>query len=349
MQTQAVVVGSDHVARLENVELPDLTPTRVRLRTLLGGVSCGTEADCASGRATYLLPPFISGYQAVARVVQIGREVHGLRVGDLVFTTGGGLWSMAHLAGGSHARELVVEAADAHRLEPDHPSLPTAAYATLGAVGLEGLQRMQPVAGEAVLVFGLGMLGLLAGKAAQLRGLRVIGVNRSAWKCQVARRLGFDAVCAPVAEEIAAALASIGLQHARYALDLTGSQTIFDLALTQLSRFGHFCLLGYYPEPFRVNFDICHARQLTLHNPVGLGDQLPQVLAWIAEGRLNLEPAVQTVVRPEQTTEFYRDLVAQHTRYLGVLLDWQDPAQAPAQQNLSASASPAPVSAPVVG
>lgn len=323
MQTEAIIVGADHVARLSPIELPPMTTTRVRLQTLLGGVSCGTEADATSGRATYMQPPFVTGYQAVCRVVETGAEVQSLSVGDLVFTEGGGLWPMQSLAGGSHARELVVEAGDALRLSPDAPSQPTTAYAALGAIALEGVMRMQPEAGQGLLVFGLGMLGQLVGRVAQLKGLKVVGVNRSAWKCDVARELGFDAVCAPEPEAIEAAVAGLGLSGAKYAVDLTGSQAIFDLALSQLASFGHLSLLGYYPERFTVNFDICHGKQLTLHNPVGLGSHLPQILAWIEEGQLNLEPAIRETIRPAQITEFYHDLVANHSRHLGALIDWQ--------------------------
>lgn len=323
MLTEAIIIGADRVARLSPIELPPMTATRVRLETVLGGVSCGTEADATSGRAAYIQPPFVTGYQAVGRVVETGAEVQGLDVGDLVFTEGGGLWPMRSLAGGSHARELVVESVDVTRLTRDNPSLPTTAYAALGAIALEGVMRMRPEAGQGLLVFGLGMLGQLVGRVGQCKGLKVVGVNRSAWKCDVARELGFDAVCAPEPAAIETAVVGLGLDGAKYAVDLTGSQAIFDLALSQLADFGHLSLLGYYPERFSVNFDICHGKQLTLHNPVGLGDHLPQILVWIQDGQLNLEPAIRETIGPAQVNEFYHDLVTNHSRHLGVVIDWQ--------------------------
>ena len=50
-KTEAVVIGADGVARLQELDLPEVTATRVRVKTIVSGVSCGTEGDCASGRA----------------------------------------------------------------------------------------------------------------------------------------------------------------------------------------------------------------------------------------------------------------------------------------------------------
>ena len=323
MKTQAIVAGVDHIARLESVELPVLTDTRIRINTRFSGVSCGTEADCISGRAAYKKRPFITGYQAVGEVVEIGRLVRAVRVGDMVFTNGGGLWDQPHLAGGSHARELVVEDTNAFRLSPSNPSLQTSAYAALGAVGLNGISQMHPEAGRVLLVMGLGMLGQLTGKLAQLRGLRVIGANRSAWKLDTARSFGFDAVCAPEAAELEAAVKAISLGGIKYAVDLTGNQQIFNLALSQLEAFGELSLLGYYPDPFTVNFDTCHAKQLTIYNPVGLGGYLPEVIRWIENGRLNVEPLIHHHITPRGITDFYKDLLQNHSQYLGAVVDWQ--------------------------
>ena len=323
--TEAIVAGPDHLARLVATELPGMTGTRVRIKTMFGGVSCGTEADCTSGRAVYMPRPFISGYQAVGTVVETGPLVRKVQAGDRVFTSGGGLWNCTHLAGGSHARELVVEDGDVIKLSPQSPSLPTTAYAALGAIALEGLSRMKLEPGRTLLIFGLGMLGQLAGRLAQLRGLRVIGVNRSAWKRDLARAMGFDAVCAPGEDAIKDAIRALGFGGAAYAVDLTGCQAIFDLALGQLEQHGELTLLGYYPDKFTVNLDLFHARQITLHNPVGPGNRLPEIIRLIENGLLNVEPLIRHRVKPGECTAFYRDLIQNHSDYLGAILEWEQP------------------------
>ncbi|MDD5198803.1 MAG: zinc-binding dehydrogenase [Terrimicrobiaceae bacterium] len=258
----------------------------------------------------------------MGRIVEAGRLVRTMSVGDLVFTNGGDLWGMTHLFGGSHARQLVAEEASVVKLSPQSPSLKTMAYAALGAVARECVCRMKVEPGGMMVVFGLGMLGQLAGRLGQLPGLRVIGVNRSAWKVEAARALGFDAVCAPDAPEIEAAVKALGFGPPKLALETTGRQQIFDLALATLGSFGELSLAGYYPEKFPVDWDVCHGKQMSIHNPVGLGAQLPKVILAIEGGRLNIEPLIRHAISPKEITEFYADLIANHSRYLGVIIDW---------------------------
>lgn len=324
MKTEAIVVGTDFVARLTEVELPPLTDTRVKVQTLVSGVSCGTEADCTSGRAAYMPRPFITGYQAVGKVMEVGDKVAGFSPGDLVVTNGGGLWGMTHLAGGSHARESISESADLVKLKSPEVPLASASYGVLGAIAWEGIARMKLEPGNVLLVFGLGMLGQLAGRIAQILGLHVIGVNRSSWKREAARGFGFDAVAPMEPKAIQIAVKALGFGPAKYAYDTTGSQEVIDLAISSLSAYSELSLGGYYPGKYQFDLDLCHGgRNLSLHNPVGPGKFLGQFLELVEDGRLTAEPLIRTRVRPEEITAFYSDLVNKHSSFLGAIIDWQ--------------------------
>ena len=61
---------------------------------------------------------------------------------------------------------------------------------------------------------------------------------------------------------------------------------------------------------------------MSIHNPVGLGSQLPKVIQQIEAGRLNIEPLIRHTVTPSRITEFYADLVKNHSQYLGAVIDW---------------------------
>lgn len=323
MKTEAIIVGTDTKANLTEVELPAVTDTRVRVETLVSGVSCGTESDSASGRARYMPRPFISGYQAVGQVVETGKAVTGLNQGDLVVTTGGGLWNMANLYGGSHARQSVAEAAALVKLSPAAPSLESSSYSVLAAVAYEGLARMKLEKGKILGVFGLGMLGQLAGSIGRTLGLRVIGINRAQWKRDLAKTLGFDLVCPPEAAAIKDAVKSLDAEGIAFAFDTTGSQEIFDLALQTLGRGGELILDGYYPEPFSVDFDICHGKDIRIFNPVGPGRWLPEVVKLIERGQLNIDALITHRITPGQVTDFYDGLIKDHSGHLGAIIDWR--------------------------
>ena len=323
MTTEAVIVDESGKVTLREVRLPSMSATRVRLRTLISGISCGTEADGASGRATYMKRPYLSGYQAVARVVETGDRITKVKPGDLVVTTGGGLWGLANVTAGSHARDCVDEEAGVVRLDSATPSLSTAAYAVLAAVGYEGVSRMKLVPGKLLAVFGLGMLGQFVGRIGQLLGLRIVGVNRSAWKRDAALNFAFDAACGPTREALQEAIEPMGFEKADFAFDTTGKQEILNLALNALANNGELSLGGYYPEKILVDFDVCHSKNLTIHNPVGPGDYIPNVVTLIEQGKINADSLIRHRIRPSEVTSFYAGLVENHSSYLGAVIDWE--------------------------
>lgn len=322
MKTEAIVIGTDSKANLVEIGLPELTDTRVRVETLVGGVSCGTEADCATGRARYMQRPYIAGYQAVGKVVETGKSVTGFKPGDLVITDGGKLWELGSL-GGSHARQSISEAAGLTKLDPKTPSLETASYTVLAAIAYEALSRMKLEKGKIIGIFGLGMLGQLAGSLARTMGLKVIGINRAPWKRDLATKLGFDLTCAPEAEAIKSAVQSLGGSGLNFAFDTTGNQEIFDLALETLGRNGEIALDGYYPDKFIVDFDVPHAKNITIHSPVGPGTWLPEVVKLTESGELNIDVLITHRVTPGQISAFYADLIKNHSSYLGAVIDWR--------------------------
>ncbi|MGB8355746.1 MAG: zinc-binding dehydrogenase, partial [Chthoniobacteraceae bacterium] len=232
-------------------------------------------------------------------------------------------WGMTHLFGGSHARQSVSEASGLVKLkgESESLSLATASYGVLGAVGWEGIARMKLEPGKVLLVFGLGMLGLLAGRVAQSLGVRVVGVNRSAWKRDVAKEFGFDAVAAPEAGEIQKAVGALGGGDAVLAYDTTGSQEVLDLALASLGTGGELSLGGYYPGKYAIDYDLCHGKNLRIHNPVGPGSYLGKFTG-LVEGGLDADALIRTRVKPEGVAAFYAELIGDHSKFLGAVIEW---------------------------
>jgi predicted dehydrogenase/threonine dehydrogenase-like Zn-dependent dehydrogenase len=137
------------------------------------------------------------GYSAAGVVERVGEEVRGLAAGDRVACAGVGY--------ASHAEVLSVPQNLCARV-PDEVSFRDAAYATLGAIALQGVRLAQPTLGEAIVVVGLGLLGQLTVQLLRANGCRVYGVDPDAGRLELARALGADGGCAPgagAAERIA--------------------------------------------------------------------------------------------------------------------------------------------------
>ena len=126
------------------------------------------------------------GYSAAGIVVEVGEGVEEFRAGDRVACAGTGY--------AAHAELLSVPKNLCARL-PDGVDFEAGAFATLGAIALQGVRLAEPTLGESVVVIGLGLIGQLAAQLLKANGCRVFGVDLDASKVELARRLGMDDGC----------------------------------------------------------------------------------------------------------------------------------------------------------
>lgn len=121
------------------------------------------------------------GYCAAGVVTQVGELAPGFRPGDRV-ACGGGDYA-------NHAEVDYVPATLCVPV-PEGVGLDEAAFATLGAVALQGVRQSGAVLGDRVAVIGLGLLGQLTVQLLRAGGCEVAGVDLDAGRCEAALALG---------------------------------------------------------------------------------------------------------------------------------------------------------------
>lgn len=77
---------------------------------------------------------------------------------------------------------------------PDSVDDDSASFAVLGAISLQGVRLVNPTIGECVVVYGLGLIGLLAVQILKANGCRVLGVDYSSSRCDLAKDFGAEVV-----------------------------------------------------------------------------------------------------------------------------------------------------------
>ncbi len=75
---------------------------------------------------------------------------------------------------------------------PDRVSDEEAAFAVVGAIGLQGIRLAQPSIGEYFVVTGLGLIGLLTVQILLANGCKVLGIDIDSSKCALARKFGAE-------------------------------------------------------------------------------------------------------------------------------------------------------------
>ena len=141
--------------------------------------------------------PSSLGYSSAGRVIDAS-GCSDISAGDLVACAGAGY--------ANHA-EVVYVPRNLMAKVPEGVSPGQAAYATVGAIAMQGVRQAEVRLGDRVVVIGLGLIGLLAVQIARAAGGRVLGIDLDPAACELARRAGAE-VAVPRGEAVAAVVGS---------------------------------------------------------------------------------------------------------------------------------------------
>ena len=144
--------------------------------------------------------PLPLGYCNVGVVLEVGPGVSGYRVGDRIASNG------------KHA-EIVTVPENLCAKIPDQVSDESAAFTVIGAIALQGIRLAQPTLGEAFVVTGLGLIGLMAVQLLRSHGCRVLAIDLDGQRLELARRFGAVTVDLSRGEDPVAAAAVFSRQR----------------------------------------------------------------------------------------------------------------------------------------
>ncbi len=133
------------------------------------------------------------GYSLCGVVVQVGEGVDQLSVGDVVAAAGNEFALHAEL--NWVPLNLCVRVPDG--VLPEH-----AAFATVGAIAMQGVRRAEPQLGEVACVIGLGLVGQLVVRLLVAAGVKVVGLDGVEARCRLAEKAGALACASPTPEGV---------------------------------------------------------------------------------------------------------------------------------------------------
>jgi len=123
------------------------------------------------------------GYSSSGVVLEVGKDITDIAVGDRVACAGAGYARHAEII--SVPRNLVCKI-------PGNVDFDGAAFTTIGAIAMQGARRAQVQFGDNVVVIGLGLLGQIAGQILKAAGAYVIGIDIMKERVELAKELGAD-------------------------------------------------------------------------------------------------------------------------------------------------------------
>ena len=250
---------------LRTEQLPEVGPEDVRIEAVASAISHGTEMlvyrgqvppdlelDLPTLRGSFAFP-IKYGYASVGRVVEAGKRVDQLRVGDAVF--------VLH----PHQSAYVVPASAAIKLpEALEPEL--GVFLANVETALNVVLDAAPRIGERVAVLGQGIVGLLIAQLLKRTGVaEVIVVEPLPARRELALRLGVDAALRP--ED---ALADVDI-----AIEVSGGVGALDQALRSVAFGGTVVVASWYgtkPVPLLLGGPFHRRRLRIVSSQVGTID-----------------------------------------------------------------------------
>jgi 2-desacetyl-2-hydroxyethyl bacteriochlorophyllide A dehydrogenase len=309
--SRAAVLDAPHRFVLVDRPVPAPRPGDVVVRVAATAV-CRTDLEIYTGHHPGVRYPRVMGHEATGVVEAVGVDVRRLSPGqrvviDPIIACGecdccrrgqGNLCRNAGLLGremdGTLGEHVVLPERYVHVL-PAHLPLAAATLIETLATVRHAQQRVGIAAGDAVVVLGQGATGLLHTRLAKLTGARpVIGVSRSGWKLDLARRFGADHVVGDGQDAAAAVARLTDGRGADVVIDTAGGSDLLALSMQMVRPGGRLLLYAISHRPVEgvTTFPI-YFKELTIYGARALtsGDFEP-CIELAASGAIDLAPFV---------------------------------------------------------
>ncbi|MDE3012104.1 MAG: NAD(P)-dependent alcohol dehydrogenase [Pseudomonadota bacterium] len=316
-------------------------PEDVQIQILYCGV-CHSDLHTARNEWKNTLYPSVPGHEIVGRVVAVGNQVRGFKVGDLAGvgcmvdscghcpscaegeeqycengftgTYNGPVFGGENTHGG-YSQAIVVKESFVLRIRHDLKEL--AAVAPLLCAGIttySPLRHWQAGPGKKVGIVGLGGLGHMGVKIAHAMGAHVTLFTTSPGKVADGLRLGADEVCISKDPEQMAARAS----QFDFILNTVAAPHDLDAFLNLLKRDGTMCLVGApeSPHPSPQVFSLIFKRRSLAGSLIGGIRETQEMLDFCADHGLVSDIEM---IRMDEINTAYERMLKSDVKYRFVI------------------------------
>lgn len=327
--TERMLVGFGKASYLEKArQQPD------KVKMVLEKVTTDGLMATADAVKSKLAQPLTLGYCNVGIVSETGTGVSGFKLGDRV------------VSNGPHADIVKVPKNLCARI-PDTVTDEAASFVVLASIGLQGIRLMQPTLGEAFVVTGAGLIGLLTVQLLQAHGCRVLAIDFDESKLELARQFGAKTCNPGKGEDPVAAGIEFSRGEGVDGVIITASTKSND-PVTHAARMsrkrGRIILVGvtglelnrpdFYEKElsFQVSCSYGPGRYDPLYEDKGQDYPLPfvrwteqrnfeAVLDMLASGQLNVQPLITHRFAFDDAQQAYQTLTEDKAS-LGILLQY---------------------------
>ncbi|PMV19686.1 butanediol dehydrogenase [Pseudomonas sp. FW305-3-2-15-A-LB2] len=316
--------------RVEDVPLPVSPPAGwVQIRVQWCGI-CGSDLhEYVAGPVfipvdaphplTGIKGHCILGHEFCGEIVELGAGVQGFSVGESVaadacqhcgtcYYCTHGLYNICEnlaftglMNNGAFAEWVNVPANLLYKLPANFPAEAGALIEPL-AVGMHAVKKAGSLLGQNVVVVGAGTIGLCTIMCAKAAGAaQVIALEMSGARKAKALEVGATHVLDPnQCDALAEVRRLTGGLGADVSFECIGNKHTAKLAIDLIRKAGKCVLVGIFEEPSEFNFFELVATEKQVMGALAYNGEFADVIAFIADGRLDITPLVTGRIQLEQ-------------------------------------------------
>lgn len=338
MKNPQIVFTNVNTAELLDTEDRNISENEVKVKTIISTISPGTERANITGDLNVSIMseenekiefPRYSGYSGAGIVIEIGKKVTSVKVGDRVTM----YWSF-------HKLYNILPENNVVKIEYDDISFEEAAICHIGNFPMAAIRKTRLEIGEAAMIMGLGTLGLLAAVYAHAAGATpVIAVDPVESRRNKALKFGADYALDPMQEGFSKKVKELSGGGINAAVEVTGLGIGLEECLDCMAKFGRVALLGCTRDK---NFTIDYYRKVhgpgisligahTMARPENDSypgyfthrDDIKTQMKLIAMKRINLKAMIDETYSPAECAEVYSRLIKERDFPTFVQFDWR--------------------------
>ncbi|HDJ89726.1 MAG TPA: alcohol dehydrogenase [Thermoprotei archaeon] len=337
---KAAIISGKNVIKVKDIDIPKPGIGEVIVKVGFCGI-CGTDIHIFDGEFPVKFP-VIPGHEFSGEVVEIGRGVEGINIGDRVavnpniyckkcFYCKNGMihfcknWKAIGIhRPGAYSEYVAVPEENIH-LIPSKLSLEEAAFAEPVACCLHGMDKLNIRYGDTVVIFGLGPIGLIHLQLAVNSGAsKIIGVDLIETRIKMAEKLGADLVLNASKENVMKIiLEETGGRGVDKIIEATGNPKVFKQAVDLLDYGGKILVFGVSPvgktidiEPFKI-----YRKELNIVGSFTNPFTTQRAIKILASGKIDVKTLITNIIGLNEVKEYFMKIKNREKGIIKVLIN----------------------------
>ena len=322
MKRKIVIIEDERKARIKAEEInEDIKDNEYLIECMYSMISAGTELSRFAGiKKTY---PFLPGYCSVGKVLKVGKNIKDIKKNDIVF------YNAPHASHSIWINDDITQGRLVYKLDkkinPMHATI-----INLGLVAIQGVNLSKVQAGDTVIIFGLGNIGLITCLIYKKLGCSVIGIDPVKHRRDLAKKMKIK-----VSDDY-----KEFINKADIVVDVTGISPAIINATEVCKKYGQVILLGSPRQAYETNItpllSNIHMKNLKVigafNNTCPVNEHegsdnsevknLNRIVEMIKNKEINVNNFISHIISPKDIQKAYTGLLDKKDKYNCEIIDW---------------------------